>query len=75
VDELKQDSSVTDIRKNQVQVDVNGNRVGDNRPDLQYNKDGCHYCVEYDNSLDNSVRHGEVIRANDPNARVELNRL
>ena len=28
----------TDIRKNQAQVDVNGNKVGNNRPDVQYNK-------------------------------------
>ena len=30
----------TDIRKNQIQVNAAGERVGNNRPDVQYNKDG-----------------------------------
>ena len=74
IDELKKDDSVTDIRKNQ-QVDVDGNNVGKNRPDIQYNKDGCHYCVEYDHVPSNGTRHGEVIRGNDPNTNVEINTL
>ena len=65
----------TNIRKNQVQVDANGNRVGDNRPDLQYDLDGRHYNVEFDHNVANSARHGAQIRANDPNAAVELNLL
>ena len=65
----------TNIRKNQVQVDANGNRVGDNRPDLQYDLDGRHYNVEFDHNAANSARHGAQIRANDPNAAVELNLL
>ena len=56
IDDLKKDPSVTDIRKNQQQVDVDGNKVGTNRPDVQYNKDGCHHCVEYDNVPKNSTR-------------------
>lgn len=36
VGELKQDPSVSNIRKNQQQVDVTGNKVGTNRPDIQY---------------------------------------
>jgi hypothetical protein len=75
VEELGRDPSATNVRKNQVQTDVNGNRVGDNRPDLQYDRCGVHYCVEYDTIENNSVRHGEVIRANDPNAEVDLNVL
>ena len=27
------------IRKNQTQVDINGNKVGNNRPDIQYDID------------------------------------
>lgn len=55
-----------DIRKNQVQVDVNGNVVGNNRPDLQYNIDGVHYNFEVDRSEVNSERHRSVILNNDP---------
>ncbi|MBR5831759.1 MAG: hypothetical protein IKY79_04000 [Bacteroidales bacterium] len=36
------DSDATEIRKNQVQVDVNGNKVGNNRPDIQYDYEGKH---------------------------------
>lgn len=75
ISQLKQDSGVTNIRKNQQQVDVNGNKVGTNRPDIQYDKGGCHHCVEYDHVNRNSVKHGQVIRQNDPNTKVELNRL
>ncbi|WP_115718306.1 RHS repeat-associated core domain-containing protein [Gallaecimonas mangrovi] len=75
VGELKQDSSVSNIRKNQQQVDVNGNKVGTNRPDIQYDQGGCHYCVEYDHVPRNSTRHGDKISANDPNVKVELNLL
>jgi hypothetical protein len=75
VNGLQQDSSVSGIRKNQQQVDVNGNKVGTNRPDIQYDQNGCHYCVEYDNSQANSVKHGQVIQGNDPNTQVILNLL
>ena len=73
--ELQQNPSVSNIRKNQQQVDINGNRVGTNRPDIQYDQGGCHHCVEYDHVGTNSVRHGQAIRQNDPNTKVELNRL
>lgn len=75
VKELKQDPSVTNIRKNQQQVDKNGNKVGTNRPDVQYDKDGCHHCVEFDNIPKNSQNHGEVIQRNDPEAVIDLNIL
>jgi hypothetical protein len=55
-----------DIRKNQIQVDVHGNVVGNNRPDLQYNVDGIHYNFEVDRSEVNSERHRSVILNNDP---------
>lgn len=40
-----------DIRKNQVQVDINGNKVGNNRPDIQYKLNGKHYNIEIDRNL------------------------
>lgn len=57
-----------DIRKNQVQVDFNGNRVGNNRPDIQYNLNGKHYNIEIDRNFKNSQRHETVIMRNDPNS-------
>lgn len=75
VDQLKKDPSVSNIRKNQQQVDVDGNKVGTNRPDIQYDQGGCHHCVEYDHVPRNSTRHGDQVRANDPDAQVELNLL
>ena len=81
VKDLKKDPDVLDIRKNQVQVDVHGNKVGTNRPDVQYNKYDPktntweHHTVEYDNVPANSTKHGKKIKANDPNASVELNIL
>ena len=61
----------TDIRKNQAQVDVNGNKVGNNRPDVQYNKDEVHYNYEVDRSATNNAAHERVIRKNDPNSIFE----
>lgn len=45
--------------------------------DLTYNmtKVGATHCVEFDHVNRNSVKHGQVIRQNDPNTKVELNRL
>jgi RHS repeat-associated protein len=57
------------IRKNQQQVDVNGNLVGTNRPDLQYNRDGVHHNVEVDTSTSGSLGHQARVTPNDPNAR------
>ena len=75
IEELKTDPSVTNIRKNQVQVDVEGRRVGNNRPDVQFDRCGIHHCVEYDTRPRNSVRHGQVIQQRDPNAVFEPNQL
>ncbi|EBZ5774907.1 hypothetical protein EC412_22075, partial [Salmonella enterica subsp. enterica serovar Redlands] len=66
---LKDSEGVSDIRKNQQQVDINGNKVGNNKPDIQYDKDGIHHNVEYDTSPRASKNHEKVITANDPNAR------
>ena len=66
---LKNDPDVTNIRKNQQQVDVNGNKAGTNRPDIQYDKDGVHHNVEFDTSDVGSMKHQNQIPGNDPNAR------
>ena len=54
------------IRKNQVQVDVNGNKVGNNRPDVQYDYEGKHYVIEIDNRKRSSTMHEKTIQQNDP---------
>lgn len=60
-------------------MDVNGNNVGKNKPDVQYDlqvgKKKTHYNQEYDSKSKNSIRHGEVIKKNDPNSKVKLNVL
>ena len=60
----------TDVRVNQQQVDANGNRVGTNRPDLQYTKNGQRYYEEWDTSQARSDAHAARIKANDPSAIV-----
>ena len=69
---LQQDPAVTNIRKNQQQVDINGNKVGTNRPDIQFDKNGRHHCIEFDMNPSNGGRHETVIQKNDPNAQVQL---
>ena len=61
----------TDIRKNQIQVNAAGERVGNNRPDVQYNKDGKHYNYEVDRSATNNAAHEQVIKSNDPGSIFE----
>lgn len=66
-------NDATDIRVNQQQVDANGNRVGVNRPDLQYTtKDGKRVYVEYDQKPSSGISHKERIDANDSNGEVIL---
>ncbi len=60
------------IRKNQTQVDINGNKVGSNRPDVQYDLNGQHYNVEFDTHPENGLKHQQTVQANDPNAKVIL---
>lgn len=62
---------VHEVRKNQVQVDFEGNKVGNNRPDVQWNADGVHHNYEVDRTRKNSDRHKKVIEANDPKAAFE----
>lgn len=60
------------IRKNQTQVDVNGNKVGSNRPDVQYDMNGQHMNVEFDTKPENGLQHQQTIQNNDPNTKVIL---
>jgi hypothetical protein len=60
------------VRKNQAQVDADGNVFGDNRPDLQYDLDGVHYNVEFDNDPWSAGAHGAQIFFNDPDSVVTL---
>ena len=63
----------TDFRVNQQQVDVSGQRVGVNRPDLQYTMNGKRHYAEYD--VPSSTRgpaHKGRILSNDPAGIVHL---
>ena len=63
----------TNIRVNQQQIDLHGNRVGINRPDLQYTLNGQRYYVEYDTpSSGRGPGHMSRIMSNDPMGIVEL---
>ena len=68
VQKAQSTKGVDNIRKNQQQIDINGNRVGTNRPDLQYDYNGKHYNLEWDNSTRASARHRRVVTRNDPKA-------
>lgn len=68
-----QGQGATDFRVNQQQVDVNGTRVGVNRPDLQYTMNGARHYEEYDTpSSDRGPGHEARIKANDPSGTVHL---
>jgi hypothetical protein len=62
------------IRVNQQQVTVkNGQRVGINRPDLQFDYKGRRYSVEYDSPTSGrGPRHQSRLTSNDPDAEVIL---
>jgi hypothetical protein len=61
----------TDIRVNQEQVNAQGVRVGQNRPDLQYtDRNGTRHYVEYDTDPSNGIAHAQRLRANDPTGVV-----
>ncbi len=62
-----------DFRVNQHQVNAAGERVGVNRPDLQFTFGGKRYYIEYDTPVSNrGPPHRERILANDPNGVVIL---
>ena len=50
-------------------VDVNGNVVGNNRPDVQFDKHGVHTNVEYDTQTRSMNKHKEQLPKNDNQAR------
>ncbi len=57
----------TDFRVNQQQVNINGVRVGANRPDLQYTLDGQRFYEEFETrSFADAWGHAPRILANDP---------
>jgi len=68
-------SGADQMRKNQWQVDVNGDTVGRNRPDIQFNQDGVHHNIEIDTTNAGSVGHQNRIPTNDPNARNTFYRI
>lgn len=69
IEVLRKDKDVTNIRKNQRQVDVNGNTVGANRPDVQFDKNGQHTNVEFDTNTSSMNKHKRIIPKNGPNSR------
>jgi RHS repeat-associated protein len=62
----------TDIRVNQLQVNLAGEVVGINRPDLQYNLGGKHWAIEYDTVGRKAFAHYMIIKFNDPAAEVRI---
>ncbi|WP_257459480.1 hypothetical protein [Archangium lipolyticum] len=68
------DKGATNIRVNQQQLTYNnGQRVGVNRPDLQFDYRGRHYHVEYDTPMSGrGPGHQSRITSNDPDAAVIL---
>ena len=46
--------------------------VGNNRPDIQYDKNGVHTNVEYDTRKFSSNKHKKTLEKNDPNAKNEF---
>lgn len=63
----------TGVRVNQQQVNAAGQRVGINRPDLQYTLNGKRYYVEYEGPANpRGAAHQARILANDPGAQFLL---
>ncbi|WP_037501178.1 DUF6531 domain-containing protein [Solirubrobacter soli] len=65
-----------DLRVNQQQVNLEGVRVGTNRPDLQYSLDGKRHYVEFE-GFDNprGDAHEYRLLANDPKGKFELRKV
>jgi hypothetical protein len=74
IEYLKNELGATNIRVNQQQVKFrNGQRVGTNRPDLQFDYNNRRYYVEYDSPTSGrGPGHQSRITANDPDAEVIL---
>jgi hypothetical protein len=66
----------TDVPVNQQQVNAAGQRVGINRPDLQYTLNGKRYYVEYEGT-DNprGLLHELRTMANDPGGKFKLRKI
>jgi len=67
-----QDAGHKDIRKNQAQVNAKGEKVGNNRPDVQgtNTKTGKREIVEIDRTQKKADKHNKVIKKNDPDAEI-----
>ncbi len=65
------DDAYGDIRKDQAQVDANGNKVGNNRPDAQGTNPatGQREHVEVDRDPRRGDQHEQDIKRNDPNSK------
>ncbi|MHC5797061.1 hypothetical protein ACVXZ4_12960 [Lacisediminihabitans sp. FW035] len=62
-----------DMRVDQQQIDINGVRVGVNRPDLQYTLNGVRHYEEFDTSVSGrGVGLRDRLLANDPAGMVDL---
>jgi hypothetical protein len=74
IEYLKNELGAENIRVNQQQVKFrNGERVGINRPDLQFDYNGRRYDVEYDSaSSGRGPAHQKRLTDNDPQAEVIL---
>lgn len=73
INKLKKIKGNHNFRKNQRQVDADGNNVGKNRPDIQYDDaNGVHHNIEIDNNPTQSLRHQRTINTNDPNSVNEF---
>lgn len=57
---------------NQKQIDFEDYTVGNNRPDVQYNKDEIHHNVEFDTKESSSEFHKKVIEKNDSKSNNEF---
>jgi len=69
ISDIRKGDGNHNLRKNLCQVDANGNKVGNNRTDIQYDDiNDVHHNVEVDNNPKQSERHRKVVDANDPNA-------
>lgn len=68
-----QEQGWTDVRKNQQQVDVDGNKVGTNRPDLQgTDPNGNRHAFEWGRSDSRLNDQADRIQYNDPNCTVHM---
>jgi RHS repeat-associated protein len=71
--QMYSDLGATNFRVNQRQVNLNGDVVGINRPDLQCDYNGDHYAREYDiPSSNRGPVHRDRLIANDPDVIVGL---